>query len=93
LSSPFRKSNEREEEYRVCISVIADAAWMLFHSLYAPESGVYCTQLSCVLEGDLNLSAFEQAWQRVVDIHPILRTAFVWEGLERPVQVVASGAA
>ena len=61
---------------------------MLFHSLYAPESGVYCTQLSCVLEGDLNYSAFEQAWQRVVDTHPILRTAFVWEGLETPVQVV-----
>ena len=61
---------------------------MLFHSLYAPESGVYCTQLSCVLEGDLNHSAFEQAWQGVVDTHPILRTAFVWEGLETPVQVV-----
>jgi hypothetical protein len=55
---------------------------MLFHSLYAPGSGVYCTQLSCVLEGDLNLEAFEQAWQRVVDTHPILRTAFVWEGLD-----------
>ena len=64
---------------------------MLFHSLYAPESGVYCTQLSCVLEGDLNYSAFEQAWQRVVDTHPILRTAFMWEGRDKPLQVVQGG--
>jgi non-ribosomal peptide synthase protein (TIGR01720 family) len=64
---------------------------MLFHSLYAPESGVYCTQLSCVLEGDLKLEAFEQAWQQVVDTHPILRTAFVWEGRDKPLQVVQRG--
>jgi hypothetical protein len=66
---------------------------MLFHSLYAPESGVYCTQLSCVLEGDLKLEAFEQAWQQVVDTHPILRTAFVWEGRDKPLQVVQRGRA
>jgi len=64
---------------------------MLFHSLYAPESGVYCTQLSCVLEGDLNLRAFKQAWQQVVDSHAILRTAFVWEGRDKPLQVVQRG--
>jgi hypothetical protein len=61
---------------------------MLFHSLYAPRSGVYVVQLSCVLHGDLNISAFERAWQRVVDRHPILRTAFHWEELEKPLQVV-----
>ncbi len=61
---------------------------MLFHSLYAPESGVYFEQLSCTLRGDLETLAFERAWQRVVDRHPVLRTAFVGEGLKEPVQVV-----
>jgi NRPS condensation-like uncharacterized protein len=60
---------------------------MLFHSLYAPDSGVYVTQVTCTL-GNLNVSALEQAWQHVIDRHPILRTAFAWKNLEKPVQVV-----
>lgn len=61
---------------------------MLFHTLYAPESGVYVEQLSCVLSGALNIAKFEQAWHRVFDRHSILRTAFVWEGVDEPLQVV-----
>jgi len=51
---------------------------MLFHSLFAPASGVYIQQPNYELHGNLDISAFERAWQ-VVDRHPILRTAFVWE--------------
>ncbi|HEX7314156.1 MAG TPA: amino acid adenylation domain-containing protein [Pyrinomonadaceae bacterium] len=61
---------------------------MLFHSLYEPETGLYIVQKHCTLSGTLNLPAFERAWQRVMDRHPILRTSFVWEGLDEPVQVV-----
>jgi amino acid adenylation domain-containing protein len=49
---------------------------------------VYVEQLSCALSGELDLDAFERAWRQTVERHPILRTAFVWEGLEEPVQVV-----
>jgi len=61
---------------------------MLFHSLYAPETGVYFEQSSWTLRGDLDISAFERAWQRVVDRHSALRTAFLWEDLDEPLQVV-----
>ncbi|WP_442935875.1 amino acid adenylation domain-containing protein [Nostoc sp.] len=61
---------------------------MLFESLYAPDSGVYFEQLSFTLKGELNVAAFEQAWQQVVARHSILRTAFVWEQLTQPLQVV-----
>ena len=61
---------------------------MLFHSIYTPETGVYVEQLNCRLVGSLNVSAFERAWQMAVDRNPILRTAFVWEELDEPVQVV-----
>jgi amino acid adenylation domain-containing protein/non-ribosomal peptide synthase protein (TIGR01720 family) len=61
---------------------------MLFHTLYAPASGVYVGQIHCILQGDLDISAFQRAWQQVEDRHPILRTLFVWEGLDEPLQVV-----
>jgi len=62
---------------------------MLFHSLYAPRSsGMFVEQTICTLRGDLDISAFEQAWQRVVDRHSVLRTVVVGEGLKEPAQVV-----
>ncbi|MEH2171960.1 amino acid adenylation domain-containing protein [Nostoc sp.] len=63
-------------------------AGMIFHSLLALESGVYCEQTCFELHGGLNVSAFAQAWQQVIARHPILRTACVWENLEKPLQVV-----
>src|SRR6185369_1548605 len=62
---------------------------LLFHSFYETRSGVYVEQLSLTLRGKLNVSAFERAWQRVIDRHAVLRTAFVWENLEQPLQVVS----
>ena len=56
---------------------------MLFHSLYAPDSGVYVEQLSCALDGPLDQAAFARAWERVVERHAVLRTAFVWKSQKR----------
>ena len=39
---------------------------MLFHSLSAPETGVYVEQLVCALDGDLDVAAFERAWAAVL---------------------------
>jgi amino acid adenylation domain-containing protein/non-ribosomal peptide synthase protein (TIGR01720 family) len=61
---------------------------ILFHTLYQPGSGVYVGQMVATISGDLQVAAFQQAWQRVVDQHPILRTGFVWEDLEEPLQAV-----
>ena len=61
---------------------------MLFHSLYAPGSGVYVLQMSLRLTGRLDVPAFERAWHHVIARHGILRSAFFWEDLEKPAQVV-----
>ncbi|GAX38389.1 condensation domain-containing protein [Nodularia sp. NIES-3585] len=61
---------------------------ILFHSLYAPELGLYFFQFSHTLYGNLNLTAFEQAWQKVVNRHTALRTGFYWEEIDKPLQVV-----
>ncbi|BBA33066.1 putative linear pentadecapeptide gramicidin synthetase LgrB [Methylocaldum marinum] len=63
---------------------------MLFHTLHVPESGLYFEQLSGILDGDLDVAAFERAWQYVLERHPSLRTGFLWEGLDEPLQVVRS---
>ncbi|MEM7555731.1 MAG: amino acid adenylation domain-containing protein [Cyanobacteria bacterium P01_A01_bin.84] len=65
---------------------------MLFHSLYSPKSGIYFEQRNCKIKGNLNTSTFKKAWQKVIERHPILRTAFYWEEAEKPLQVVFSQA-
>ena len=61
---------------------------LLFHSLYAPESDAYLQHLKFTVRGPLDVGGFERAWQRLVERHPILRTAFVWDKHEKPLQVV-----
>ena len=61
---------------------------MLLHSLMAPESGVYVNQVTCSLPADLDPRLFRQAWERLVQRHGVLRTAFLWDGLEEPLQAV-----
>ncbi len=66
---------------------------LLFHSLYEPQSGVYIEQLSCLLRGHLDHAAFLDAWRMVIARSTPLRTAFVWQELDKPVQVVLPGEA
>ena len=61
---------------------------LLFHTLSAPQSGAYTEQLRCELSGNLDLHAFEEAWQAVLERHSILRTSFVWSGFDEPLQIV-----
>src|SRR4051795_6408711 len=84
---PSEESEERNEvELIYKLSPMQQA--MLFHSLYAPGSGVYVVQLSLRLSGRLDVAAFERAWRLVVERHGVLRTGFYWGDLEKPMQVV-----
>ncbi|PSB59549.1 non-ribosomal peptide synthetase, partial [Chamaesiphon polymorphus] len=61
---------------------------MLFHSLYAPDSGVYMEVFHCTLQGHLDLPTFCQAWQRVIDRYDVFRTGFIWTDVAEPLQYV-----
>ncbi|UCF26753.1 MAG: non-ribosomal peptide synthetase, partial [Chloroflexota bacterium] len=63
-------------------------AGILFHTLRSPEEEIYFQQISCTLEGPLDITKFKQAWDEVVKRHPPLRTIFLWEGVDEPLQVV-----
>ena len=60
---------------------------LLFHSLYAPETGLYVTQIPYNCKR-VNAAALRQAWQRIINRYSIFRTAFVWKNIDKPMQVV-----
>lgn len=61
---------------------------MLYHSVGGSTPGAYVVQVCCRLTGELDESAFRDAWQAVMSANPALRTAFRWEDRPLPVQVV-----
>ncbi|GAA1292609.1 non-ribosomal peptide synthetase [Saccharothrix xinjiangensis] len=65
-------------------------AGMLFHAL-VDDGTAYFNQMRVRLSGVTDPRRLGEAWQRVVDRTPILRSGVVWEGLDEPVQVVRRG--
>jgi amino acid adenylation domain-containing protein/non-ribosomal peptide synthase protein (TIGR01720 family) len=60
---------------------------LLLHSLYDAVPGLYCEQVIGEAR-DLDRDAFRSAWQAVLDREAVLRTGFVWEEVDQPLQVV-----
>jgi amino acid adenylation domain-containing protein/FkbH-like protein/non-ribosomal peptide synthase protein (TIGR01720 family) len=60
----------------------------LFHSMEAADAKLGFEQWHFLLRGPLDPAALRRAWEGVLARHPILRTAFVSDGLVEPVQVV-----
>ncbi len=61
---------------------------MLYQSLLQPDSQAYFEQLHCRVRGKFYPEHFRSAWRKVLERHAPMRTAFYWEGLEQPRQVV-----
>ena len=60
---------------------------LLFHSLQeGDDQGLL--RVKCVLNGKINVEAFQDAWRQTIQRHEVLRTSVHWENLEKPVQVV-----
>jgi natural product biosynthesis luciferase-like monooxygenase protein len=61
---------------------------MVVHHLQGGDRGVDVEQVVIGVEAAIDAGALESAWVLVASRHPILRTRFVWEGVERPMQEV-----
>ncbi|MCG1048271.1 amino acid adenylation domain-containing protein, partial [Mycetohabitans sp. B6] len=61
---------------------------ILFHHLLATDGDPYLRMVQKSFENREELDRYLNAVRQVVDRHDILRTAFVWEGLSVPAQVV-----
>ncbi len=61
---------------------------MLLHTLAHTGEDLMFNQFQYTLSGPLDVAAFRAAWQMLVERHAALRTAFLWEKLKEPLQVV-----
>lgn len=61
---------------------------VLVHCLQTPGSSSYFGQQVYELEGSLDVACLQRAWQSALDRHSVLRSAFLWEGVDRMLQVV-----
>ncbi|HKH61041.1 MAG TPA: amino acid adenylation domain-containing protein [Flavitalea sp.] len=60
---------------------------MLFHGLYNEGAGSYLDQFSCDLAAP-DLNAFNKSWEKIIQHHSILRSAFYSDVFSVPVQCV-----
>jgi amino acid adenylation domain-containing protein len=63
---------------------------MLFQSLYNLNYPAYVSQFVATIRGNIDKKNFRSAWQETLNRHAALRTVFVWEDLQKPLQVVRS---
>jgi acyl carrier protein len=61
---------------------------ILFHTLQSEQSSSYLEQFVFDVLGKLDAARVAEAWTAVVNRHSALRAAFVWKGVDEPVQVV-----
>jgi amino acid adenylation domain-containing protein len=66
----------------------AQQGMLLYLLLTDDRSELYFEQWVATLEGDLDLPAWRLAWRRIVARHAALRTLFLWERRDRPLQAV-----
>lgn len=66
---------------------------MLYHYLMNPSSEMYFEQTCVEVQGELDITLLEAAWNQIIERNETLRTIFRWEGLERPLQIVLTSRA
>ncbi|MEO7535571.1 MAG: non-ribosomal peptide synthase/polyketide synthase, partial [Ferruginibacter sp.] len=86
LDEPFR-DKKRKDWVEGIYFLSGLQQGMLFHSLYDGGAGAYTEQFACDLAG-VNLELISKSWEKILQRHTILRSAFYYEAFQIPVQVV-----
>ena len=64
---------------------------LLYHALSHPDDDAYCVQLLWDLEGELDLDAYQKAWEAAVAHYPALRLRLSTQG-QVPLQIIGTKA-
>ncbi|MCP5045607.1 MAG: hypothetical protein GY940_00435, partial [bacterium] len=83
--------NRCGEEIQDIYELTAMQEGMLFHSLYGLHAATDFVQISYRLQGSLEIPLVEESINELLKRHDILRTVFVHEGFDRPLQVILPG--
>ncbi|UCH96821.1 MAG: AMP-binding protein, partial [Candidatus Aminicenantes bacterium] len=77
-----------DEEIRQIYPLAPMQAGILFHAMKNKTSRAYFEQIILTIKGNLDITLFEKSFKKLVERYDILRTAFVYELLEEPLQVI-----
>jgi amino acid adenylation domain-containing protein len=80
------RGNGDEVEERYPLSPMQQG--MLFHTIMGMQPGVYVQQIVCTLREETDAAALREAWRRVTERHPVLRTSFDLSDPAEPYQEV-----
>ncbi|PUZ30106.1 non-ribosomal peptide synthase domain TIGR01720/amino acid adenylation domain-containing protein [Chitinophaga costaii] len=61
---------------------------IIFHSIYQHTPGAYIVQFSCDFTNGIDIEKLQTAWAVIIQKHTVLRTGFVTDTFDRPVQYV-----
>jgi len=63
---------------------------MLMETLRSPKgAGSYIEQIILLIDQDIDVKRFTNAWKKVIKHHEIMRLGFAWENLDPPMQYIA----
>ncbi|MCP4148397.1 MAG: AMP-binding protein, partial [bacterium] len=82
----MRKIEKKNIEDILALTPVQEG--MLYYYLKDPVGELYLEQLCLSISGEIEDRLFEKAWNVVIDSNEMLRTAFLWEKMEKPVQIV-----
>lgn len=84
--SPELKINRQNVEDILALTPIQEA--MLFHYLNEPSSELYFEQLSISFSCEADEKIIKKCWDFVSKSNEMLRTVFIWQDLNKPLQIV-----
>ncbi|MDQ0416185.1 amino acid adenylation domain-containing protein [Croceifilum oryzae] len=84
MSNNLLQPMPKQEAYHLAPVQLPE--WYLHH--LEPDNPFYNVSFDVMFHGDMNLEAFERAWQTIVDRHAVLRTSFRNDN-GTPLQIVA----
>ncbi len=88
VEAVYREMEDWRQHITDIYSLTPMQTGMLYHFLREKDSPAYFEQAVIVLKGSVDKDTFERAFHQVIKRHDILRTAFVYEKVDKPVQVV-----